>query len=72
MALDNEQIVKYLETLDKETKAIKHEALKFSWWMRGGVSYEDAMYLSTAERDMIGSIIKENIETTKDSGLPFF
>lgn len=72
MTLDNEGIVGYIESLDKETKAIKTEALKFCWYMRGGLSYDDALMLSTAERDIIGKIIKDNLETTKESGLPFF
>ena len=72
MTLDREQVVEYLESLDKETKAIRTEALKFSWYMRGGVDYNDAMMLSQAEREIIGQIIKDNMETTKESGLPFF
>ena len=42
------------------------------WYMRGGISYEDIMMLSDVERKMIGEIIKDNIETTKKSKLPFF
>lgn len=40
--------------------------------MRGSISYTESMYLSPAERKMINEIIKENLETTKKSGLPFF
>jgi hypothetical protein len=40
--------------------------------MRGGVSYEEAMQLNQQEREIISDIIKEHIETTKESGLPFF
>ena len=40
--------------------------------MRGGVSYEDAMYMSVQERELVGNIIKKNMETTKESGMPFF
>lgn len=40
--------------------------------MRGGISYEEALNLSFAERNMIGDIIKDNLDTTKKSGLPFF
>jgi hypothetical protein len=72
LSLDNEGIVSYIEDLDKQTKAIKQEALRFSWHMRGGISYDDAMLLSQVEREIIGGIIKSNIETTKESGLPFF
>jgi hypothetical protein len=40
--------------------------------MRGGITYTEVMLLSPNERDMIGKIVKENLETTKKSGLPFF
>ena len=72
MTLSNEEIVALLNDYDKETKAIKKDTLKLSWYMRGGISYDDAMMLSTTEREWIGDIIKENLETTKKSGMPFF
>lgn len=72
MSLDTDGVVEYLDKLDKETKALKHEGLRFSWYMRGGLSYEDAMFLGQSEREIISKIIKENMETTKESGLPFF
>ena len=40
--------------------------------MRGGVTYEEAMQMSQSERGIINDIVKENMETTKKSGLPFF
>jgi phage-related holin len=43
-----------------------------SWYMRGGLSYEDAMMLSLTERELISKIIKDNMETTQKSRLPFF
>lgn len=72
MTLSNEEIVSLLNDYDKETKAIKKDALKLSWYMRGGLTYDDIMILSTTEREWIGDIIKDNLETTKKSGLPFF
>jgi hypothetical protein len=69
---NDDDVVKLLGKLEKESKALKHEALKFSWYMRGGLSYDDAMMLSYEDRKIISDIIKENLETTKDSGLPFF
>jgi hypothetical protein len=58
--------------MEKETDTIRQEALKMSWYMRGGLSYEVALQLSVAERKAINDLIKENLETTKKSGLPFF
>jgi hypothetical protein len=42
------------------------------WYMRGGLSYEAALNLSFEERNAVSEIIKDNLETTKKSGLPFF
>jgi hypothetical protein len=40
--------------------------------MRGGIAYSDAMLLSSEERRIISDIIKDNLETAKKSGMPFF
>lgn len=40
--------------------------------MRGGASYEDILNMSDPERDAISKIIEGNLETTKNSKLPFF
>lgn len=42
------------------------------WYMRGGLSFAEAMNLSFDERELILEIVKDNMETTKKSGLPFF
>jgi len=58
--------------MSNQTKEIKLEAIKMMWYMRGGISYTDAMHLSFEDRSIINDVIKENLETTKKSGLPFF
>ena len=70
--LNSDQISKWVDQMDKEAKSIKSEALKMVWYMRGGLSYEAALNLSVDERDAVSDIIKDNLETTKKSGLPFF
>jgi hypothetical protein len=65
------EILQYSETLDKEAKEIKKEVLKMCWYMRG-LSYSEGINLSHDEREIVAEIIKENLETTKKSGLPFF
>jgi hypothetical protein len=37
-----------------------------------GMGFSEAMNLSFEERQIVGEIIKENLETTKKTGLPFF
>jgi len=72
LTLTHEEVIKYIESFDKESKAIKDEALHFCWYMRGGLTYNEAMMLGQEERNIISKIIKDNLETTKESGLPFF
>jgi hypothetical protein len=62
----------YVTQLDKEVESIKKELLKICWYMRGGVSLDDAFALTYDERKIIGDIVADNLETTKKSGLPFF
>ena len=40
--------------------------------MRGALSVDEAYQLAAEDREIISKIIKENLETTKKSGLPFF
>jgi len=61
-----------VDSLEKESNAIRNETLKMCWFMRGGLTYTEAMNLSNVERTMLGKLIKENLDTTKKSGLPFF
>jgi hypothetical protein len=58
--------------MDKEVRAYKDNALRMCWYMRGGLSYDESMLLSDVERKLINDLIKENLETTKKSKLPFF
>ncbi len=70
--MDSDQISAMVDQMDKETQDIRQEAIKLSWYMRGGISYDQALQLSVQERVTISNLIKENLETTKKTGLPFF
>ena len=72
MALSNEDIVTLLDQMDKETKAMRDDVLRICWYMRGSISYSDGMMLLRTDQILINKIIKDNMETTKKSGLPFF
>jgi len=58
--------------MEQEAKLIRDESLKMCWYMRGGMTYTEAMNLSHHEREIVSKIIKENLETTKKTGLNFF
>lgn len=57
--------------MDTDARAIKKEALKTCWYMRG-MSYAESMHLSWEERELVTEIVSENLETTSKTGLPYF
>jgi len=63
---------KLVDGMDAEVNDIRTEALRMVWYMRGGLTYETAMQLSIAEKKIISNIVKDNMETTKKTGLNFF
>ena len=72
LTLGQSDLIKYFENLENEGKNLKHELLKMCWYMRGGITYQEALVMGVQEREMVASIIKENLETTKKTGQPFF
>jgi len=70
--MDLEEILKEVDNLDKESKELKVDLMKLCWYMRGGITIDDAYSLCFEDRQIVSGIIKENLETTKKSGLPFF
>lgn len=67
-----ERILQEVDLLEKQSKQIKHELFKICWHMRGSITLDDAFALSQEDKEIIANIIKDNMETTKKSGLPYF
>ena len=61
-----------VQKLENESKALRKNIYKLAWFMRGSLSIEQAFMLDHLDRIILADIIKENLETTKESGLPFF
>ena len=70
--MDNSDIVSYLKDFDNETKNLKLELMKICWFMRDGMAWQESLNLSPDERAIVSQLVKENMETTKKSGQPFF
>jgi len=70
--MSDEEIGNELKQLDSESDGIKESVINLCWWMRGGISHEEAWNLSSKERDMINRLIKNNIETMKKTKMPMF
>jgi hypothetical protein len=43
-----------------------------AWHMRGAVSVSEMMMMSYTDRTAVADLIKEHMEITKTSGLPYF
>lgn len=70
--LPPEKVQKLIDGYEKAIKDIKKNAMTMAWYMRGGMTYEDIMNMSAAEREQINEIIESNLETTKKTQMPFF
>jgi hypothetical protein len=67
-----EEILSEVDMLERESKSLRKDIVQICWYMRGGITYDEAWQLGNEDREAIGELIKENLETTKTSGLPFF
>jgi len=70
--MGDSEIVAYLKDFDSQVKNLKLEIMKICWFLRGGMSWNEALVLSPEERAIVSQLVKENMETTKKSGQPFF
>jgi len=68
--LDSEGIQSLLEDMKKQTKQIKRRVYQLCWYMRGGITSDEAWTLSFEDKEIIDSVINENITNTKETGLP--
>ena len=58
--------------MENGQKEVKNEIMKLCWYMRGSITLDEGYNLSYEDRAIIGDIVKENLETTKKSGMSFF
>jgi len=72
LSLSNEEVVEFLNDFDKSSKALRKNLFRICWYMRGGISADEAYQLSFQDRETINEIIKDNLETTKETKMPFF
>lgn len=57
--------------METEIKKIKHECYQMSWYMRGGITVDQLMYDTDIEdQEIMLTIIKENIDNTKNTKMP--
>jgi len=70
--MGDSEIVSHLKDFDNQAKNLKLELMKICWFMRGGMSWQEALHLSPDERTIAAQLVKENMDTAKKTGQPFF
>ena len=58
--------------MDNEIKNFKTELSKIAWFMRGGVTIDELYGSSPEDREVYSKVIKDNLDTAKKTGQPFF
>jgi len=66
------EILEEVKKFENQQKEIKSEIMRLCWYMRGGMTLDEGFCLSFEDRQLINDIVKDNLETTKKTQMPFF
>ena len=66
------EVKKEIAKMEADKKQFRFDLVRICWYMRGGVTLSEAYMSTFEEREMIGNLVKENLETAKKTGQPFF
>lgn len=72
MSLEPSEVEELIKGYEDEVRALKDDSLRLAWYMRGALSYDEAMMLGLSDKEILAKIIKDNIKTTEETKLPFF
>lgn len=69
--MTDSEILVLSDELETSIKQLKLEVYRLCWYMRGGVDSYVLMHETDVEDlEILTNVIKDNIETTKKTGLP--
>lgn len=72
ISTSDSEILELSESFETDVKQIKHNIYKLSWYMRGGVNSQELLCdTDLDDLDILHTIVKENIEFTKSTKMPF-
>jgi hypothetical protein len=72
LTLSNQEIVELIESFERDSKALIKHIHQLVWHQRGGMTLDEAFAISHTDRELITELIKDRMETTKESRLPYF
>ena len=60
------------QSLSKESENIVNSVISLCYFMRGALSYDDMMFRTPGERDLISSFIDRRLDVEKDKPNPVY
>lgn len=72
MSLESNQIPEFLKDLQETARAIETELVDITFFMRGGITLNEAFHLTPNQREAVGDRIKKNMELTEKHGMPLY
>jgi hypothetical protein len=66
------EVKQEIAKLEAEKKAFRFDLVRMCWYMRGGLTLSEAYMSTFEEREMVATLVKENLDTAKKTGQPFF
>ena len=58
--------------MEGEIKNFKADLLKLAWFRRGSVTLDEMYATCHEDREVMSTVIKDNLDTAKKTGQPFF
>ena len=56
--------------MDTEIKALKLSLTRMCWYMRGGMTLNEAYQIPPQDREIVFKLVEENMENVKKTKLP--
>lgn len=63
---DKPEIIKMFNRLSSESENIVNTVISLCYFMRGSISYDDMMFRTPGERDLISTFIDKRLNQEKD------
>ena len=59
---DVERIKKMYNSLSRESEGIYNNVISIAYFMRGGITYDDLMFRTPYERDLINTFLEKRLD----------
>ena len=72
MSKDMDRIQDMINRLKREARAIVHNCIELSYFMRGAIQYHDMLLTTPAEREIFSDFISKRLDSQKKSMHPVY